>query len=130
MKDKIHWTTKRILGTVFGILGIGTLTSCYGCIDPEMSYDIYGKVDGKIDGTRQGIKELSVFLYRDGKAYKTTFTDNDGYFEFRNLSDDNYKVRITDVDGDKNGKFNSRDIDCGFLTGDYPLGTITLENAD
>lgn len=41
MNTKLHWTWKKILGTLLGICGIGTLTSCYGMVENDDDYIMY-----------------------------------------------------------------------------------------
>ncbi|MBQ5999483.1 MAG: hypothetical protein IJL70_08445 [Treponema sp.] len=41
MSTKLHWTWKKILGLLFGICGIGTLTSCYGMVENDDDYMMY-----------------------------------------------------------------------------------------
>lgn len=123
MKDKIHWTWKKILGTVLGILGIGTLTSCYGM--PEDFYSISGTVKGKINGTTQAIPGIQVAV-KDSKGYTgTEKTDSDGKFSISDLFDGNCTVTFTDVDGDENGSFKEKTLEIS-LTDDWEK-TITLE---
>ena len=35
MRGKINWTWKKVTGTILGILGIGTLVSCYGMVEDD-----------------------------------------------------------------------------------------------
>lgn len=128
MKDKIHWTWKRIIGTILGILGIGTLTSCYGVPEDEFEYDIYGKVQGRIDGTTQPVKGIVVEAARNMSDDKhLTYTDSDGWFEFKDLYEGSYTVKFTDTDGAENGSFKQK-IEHLSLTSDHGFGTVTLEN--
>lgn len=130
MKDKIHWTWKRILGTIFGILGIGTLTSCYGVVEDEFEYDVYGKVQGKIDGTTQPVKGIIVEVSRTTSDEKQlTYTDSDGWFEFRDLYEGSYIVKFTDTDGAENGSFKQK-TERVALKSDYNFETLTLEEAE
>ena len=128
MREKINWTWKRIVGTILGILGIGTLTSCYGVPEDEFYYDIYGKVTGNINGTEKPIEDICVELYKNGKFNKAIHTDSDGWYEFRELEGTTYMVRFSDTDGAENGSFKTKVIDIT-LTDDFHKN-ITLENAD
>lgn len=104
MKDKIHWTWKKILGTVLGILGIGTLTSCYG-MPEDGFYDIFGTVQGKINGTLQAIPGIQVEV-KDSEGYKyNDKTDSKGKFSIRDVFEGNCTITFTDVDGEENGSF-------------------------
>lgn len=126
MKDRIHWTWKRIVGTILGILGIGTLTSCYGVYEEYAYYDIYGNVKGAVNGTEQPLKGISVVLYEGNDATKSTLTDTDGWYEFHDLRMGSYKLRFTDIDGKENGgNFKAKDYDIA-LSYDYSYSP-TLE---
>mgnify|MGYP003571341201 CR=1 FL=1 len=129
MKDKIHWTWKRIVTTICTILGIGTLTSCYGMIEDDYEFDIYGTVTGKINGAETAIKGIAVAISKTGSDNdKITLTDSDGWFEFRELTEGTYTLTFNDIDGEKNGKFKqyTRDVT---LNDDYNP-KITLESAE
>ncbi|MBR1403032.1 MAG: radical SAM-associated putative lipoprotein [Treponema sp.] len=112
MRDTIHWTWKRIIGTIFGILGIGTLTSCYGVPEDIEYYDIGGKVKGKIDGTEQPIKGIEVALRGVSSTYgsdvsRSSATNRNGEFSFSDLTSGTYTVTYIDVDGTDNGSFKT-----------------------
>ena len=129
MKDKIHWTWKRIIGVILGVLGIGTLTSCYGVIEDEFEYSIYGQVKGKINGTEQAIEGIAVALYNTaGGARNITLTDSDGWYDFRALEGGSYTITYTDIDGDKNGSFKQKELEIP-LKEDFN-SSVTLENAN
>lgn len=127
MQSKIHWTWKRITGTVLGVLGIGTLTSCYGVIEDE--FDVYGTVTGSVDGTVQPIEGISVELQNltyNTKETKTTRTN--GYYEFTLLEEGDYQLTFTDVDGEENGSFKQKK-EIISLTETLSL-PVQLDNAD
>ncbi|MBQ9207047.1 MAG: radical SAM-associated putative lipoprotein [Treponema sp.] len=128
MRDKINWTWKRIVGTVLGILGIGTLTSCYGVYE-ENEFDVYGTVKGNINGTEQAIKGIPVVLYRGSDAKDSKVTDSDGWYEFRDLTEGSYTLRFTDIDGEENGSFKQKDV-AVTLNFDDRNENVTLENAE
>lgn len=131
MKDKIHWTWKRIVGTVLGILGIGTLTSCYGVIEDELEYEIYGNVKGNINGTEQPVKNIVVQLYNDGSSESkdVTTTDSDGWYEFRGLAEGTYTLKFSDTDGDANGGSFAQKEHSVTLKDDFNYSP-TLDNAN
>ncbi|WP_407427704.1 SdrD B-like domain-containing protein [Treponema sp.] len=130
MKDKIHWTWKRIAGVIFGILGIGTLTSCYGVIEDEFEYDIYGNVKGNVNGTEQAIKDIVVQLsVKQSETFKTVTTDSDGWYEFRGLTAGDYTLKFTDTDGDANGGSFAQKEHSVTLKDDFQYSPV-LNNAE
>ena len=126
MRERINWTWKRIVGTILGVFGIGTLTSCYGVYEDE--FDIYGNVKGKVDGTEKTIEGIEVSLYKrsDSSKINDTKTDKDGYYNFLALEDASYKLVFKDVDGEKNGSFKQKEVDIEY-GGNF---SVTLENAE
>ena len=109
IKDKITWTWKRIVGTVLGILGIGTLTSCYGV--PEDMYDILGEVKGTVNGTEQAIPNIAVAAYDDNDAkLAEAKTDANGKFALAELEAGTYRLTFTDIDGEENGSFAQKEV--------------------
>ena len=108
IKDKITWTWKRIVGTVLGILGIGTLTSCYGV--PEDMYDILGEVKGTVNGTEQAIPNIAVAAYDNDAKMAEAKTDANGKFALAELEAGTYRLTFTDIDGEENGSFAQKEV--------------------
>ena len=136
-KGKINWTWKKIVGTVLGILGIGTITSCYGMPEDDYDFSIYGHVNGKINGTETAIPDIVVELYgevdSDSDEYTTKVdlikkTDASGNFYFYDLEEGTYTLRLTDTDGDTNGSFKQH-MRTVTLSKDLDL-TIKLDSAE
>lgn len=109
---KITWTWKKVVSIILGLLGIGTLTSCYGMpiqdpyYNPEGVNVVFkGIVKGDIDGDGEtepvpGIKILS--------NYSKTLSNTNGKFEILAYFPDDGEpcyLYFTDVDGEKNGAF-------------------------
>ena len=150
MKSKIKWTWKRILSVILGILGIGTLTSCYGTPDDYYGYDrdddyhsnyhdIYGTVSGKIDGQKKPIKNIVVSLSKknsgdsDSSATYSSpsldYTSSEGIFHFYDNSDGIYELCFTDIDGEKNGSFKQQKKEIELHKKDFAL-SIDLESSE
>ena len=132
MKDKIHWTWKKIVGTVLGILGIGTLTSCYGVYEDETGFDVYGNVFGNVNGTQVVIPDIVVQISNNSSDFKDIITtDSAGFYAFRELEEGDYTLRFSDTDGAKNhGKFAQKEFGAG-LTKDYHYSpTLELEKTE
>ena len=119
--DKITWTWKKFITLVLGILGIGTLTSCYGCPDYFEQY-CSGTVRGsfKDSGTTEPVKDIKVELLSEGALLDTTCTDEDGFFGVGADSSCTGEAELIfrDIDGKQNGswKLQKRKIQ---LNGNY-----------
>ena len=120
----IKWTWKKIFTAVLGVLGIGTITSCYGVPD-NYAYTIQGCVRGRDNGKELPIEGIKVtFGHFNGK---TTWTDEEGFYEI-NLSDDfhgEFPLSFTDVDGEKNGKWKEKTETVNLSSSGYTLGRGT-----
>ena len=128
-KLKRHW--KKIVTSLLTVLGIGTLTSCYGCPDEEPYYedldwddvqprDIYGRVTGLSDSSDEEIIEgIKVEFIQDDNVLCTAYTDQYGEF-YISPYDFNHDIvydahfdsaaselRFTDVDGDASGSWKT-----------------------
>lgn len=140
--EKLHWTFKKILSLILGLLGIGTLTSCYGVV-PVMMYDgslfsLSGKVKGVInkDGEiKEPVKYIEISIKAKNNPsddetnqndeyfdlYETTKTDENGnfsiYWEYKDSIKD-YKITFKDIDGQENGSFKDKSIDVQFTDED------------
>ena len=133
MRGRINWTFKRIIGTIFGILGIGTLTSCYGVAEDDEYSSVHGTVRGKIDGNEQPIEGIEVALrgtniYGDSVA-RSSSTNRYGNYYLFDIDEGKYSLNFIDVDGSENGSFKStkKEIEIKFSS-DYIEQNITLEN--
>lgn len=112
MKDKLHWTWKKITGTALGILGIGTLTSCYGVIEDTEYFDLHGKITGSTNGTTLPVEGIEVALRGKSDIYESeealsTSSNKDGEFNLYDVTAGTYTLTFIDVDGEKNGSFKS-----------------------
>ena len=136
MRDKINWTWKRILGTIFGVLGIGTLTSCYGVYEDDFTddydknyHDIYGVVTGKIDGESKPIKDIVVTLVKKETDKETSevtrsspsfdSTSETGSFHFYRRGEGTYELTFNDIDGEENGSFTQKKKEIKVSEEDY-----------
>jgi hypothetical protein len=104
MKNKFSITWKKISGAVFGFFGIGFLTACYGVDEGRETEGktVYGQIYGENGELLDGIKVCT----KDAPEI-TTFSKN-GYYEL--CLPDSVKsctVYFEDVDGEKNGEYNS-----------------------
>lgn len=98
MRDKIHWTWKKIVGIIAGLLGIGTLVSCYGM---PMA-DVY--VSGTVTSAETGepIPNIEVYSMHGG----STYTDANGHYEFiAEMYRASGRIYFADVDYKDNGGF-------------------------
>lgn len=128
MKKKVHRSWRQITVLILCSLGFTTLGSCYVTVENDRKYDIYGDVKGNVDGTEQTIEGIAVALYKTGGSKKITLTDSNGWYEFRDLQKGTYTITYTDIDGDKNGSFNQKEVDI-VLNGDYTKSvTLTAKN--
>lgn len=129
--NRINWTWKKISASILAVLGIGTLTSCYGVVE---SYNtVYGKVSGDSDG--DGINEpvsgIKVEFISGNETIASSFSSKDDDYCFD--IDDSYgsegKVVFTDVDGAENGTWNSTEKEIKFSSDVYRLD-VTLESGE
>ena len=105
---------RRMVTSLLSVLGIGTLTACYGVYPGYFYY--YGRVtsgvDADGDGEKDGIKGIKVELSQNGHLIESTETDEDGTFYISydedeiNL-DEKCTIILTDVDGEENGKWKT-----------------------
>ena len=127
---KLTLTWKKIISTILGFLGIGTLVSCYGM---PLGYDskyisgsVYGDIDGDPETPDQPIPDIEVRV--NDNEYKC-ITNHDGRFYFSVDYEGSYKISFIDVDNEENGSFENKIIPPVDTTGKYEinLGNITLE---
>ncbi|MBR1614946.1 MAG: radical SAM-associated putative lipoprotein [Treponema sp.] len=130
MRGKINWTWKKITGTILGVLGIGTLVSCYGMVEDD-DLSVYGTVTnsdgGKIKGIEVTLKKSS------GNKTETTTTSDSGTYEFAYLSEGSYTLNFKDVDGSENGSYKEKTEEATLSYNDIEPNkvlNVTLENAD
>ncbi len=146
--EKLHWTLKKIISLILGLLGIGTLTSCYGVVPVMMygtpsNYDgslfsLSGKVKGDInkDGEiKEPVKYIEISIKAKNNPsddetnqndeyfdlYETTKTDENGNFSIYWEYKDSikdYKITFKDIDGQENGSFKDKSIDVQFTDED------------
>ena len=113
---KIRLTWQKIVTSLLAILGIGTLTACYG--SPAGWWAFGGRVttgeDFDVDGANDGIENIKVELSKGGTVLDTVYTAENGTFSLytRNGYGETGIIRFTDVDGEKNGgKFKEKIIE-------------------
>lgn len=120
--EKLTWTWKKIVAVIAGILGIGTITSCYGMpvdgyySDPTPE-NLLGTVKGDIDGDSdtkptpiEGIKVSAVLTYNN-EVIDQTYTDINGEFNLHlgtSYYTDDVILHFEDVDGAEHGAFSSK----------------------
>lgn len=109
-KSKINWTWKKVCASALTILGIGTLTSCYGVI--ENYSGISGTVTGNTDQDA-GIEGIKVDLYKDGNLISSDYTDIRGRFflDFEEGITGDAVLKFSDVDGELNGSWKDSELD-------------------
>lgn len=111
--EKITWTWKKIVSTVLGILGIGTLTSCYGVVPYRDSKLITGRIMGDIDGDNvtEPVPNISVSISAGDYSSYTFETNDEGvfYLDLQSPSGAVGQVKFAarDEDGDENGSFKT-----------------------
>ena len=100
---KVSRLYKKIIQSILALIGIGTLTACYGSPPPA------GFVEGRIhyktpEGKTQPVENIGVSFTTAGKTYEAV-TDATGSFLIPSLSYAQGSVTITctDTDGEANG---------------------------
>ncbi len=105
---------KKILG-VFGAAGfLVTFQACYGT--PQSYVSVEGSVKDK--ETNEGIANLQVNVYSETDSVCLT-TDENGNFNQSIIADSNFYIKIVDVDGAENGKY--QDFDSTLVNGDHTV---------
>ena len=104
----LHNKLKKIVCSILGTLGIGTLVSCYGM--PMNGF--YSCIQGTVkDSERNAIPEIQVSVRYNGSE-RVISTDEDGYYCFEFFSENNRNFTCTlefkDVDGAANGSFKTK----------------------
>jgi len=108
---KLKALYKKIIQSVLALIGIGTLTACYGSPPPA------GFIEGSVhfkddDGTVQPVKNIEVRLAADGSEYNT-ITNTDGSFLLQSFTyaENPVTITFTDTDGEANrGEFTSKTL--------------------
>ncbi|HPX25548.1 MAG TPA: hypothetical protein PLG87_01975 [Treponemataceae bacterium] len=108
---KLKALYKKIIQSVLALIGIGTLTACYGSPPPA------GFIEGSVhftddDGTEQPIKDIQVQLQTDGAVYDA-YTGTDGSFLLQSFTyaENPVTITFTDTDGEANGgEFTSKTL--------------------
>ena len=113
---KINMIWRKIITSVLTILGIGTLTACYGAVPGWYSFS--GRVttgeDSDGDGKNDGIKGIKVELSKDGNVLSSETTDDDGSFLLYTNSGygETGIIKFTDIDGEENGgRFKEKTVE-------------------
>ena len=116
----IRWNFKKALTSLMTVMGIGTLTSCYGMPIYCGNAALYGYVASSEDYQKDCIEGIKVTVFYEDKEIGTALTDKDGYYSieldgnYYNFYDENFRVKFSDVDGDKNGSFKEKTIEISF----------------
>ena len=105
---------KKSLVTLFGILGIGTLTACYGVV---VNYD--GEfIEGCVRFENTAVEGITVSVYDGDELVKSTTTDKDGYYSLY-LREGNYRIVFEDkVDDGVNYKTLEKELVTGKIKSD------------
>ena len=123
----------KIVAGILSVLGIGTLTSCYGMMPPRegLRY-IEGNVLGMVDGNETA--PLSNILVTDLKSGESCLTDSNGHYQIMSWDKNikNINILLEDIDSTENGRFKSKELalcinDSAIGKADIVLDDITLE---
>ncbi len=128
---KIKWNLKKTGVTLLGILGIGTLTSCYGMPPNPSSSFIEGKIKSGSEASIPGI-EVSLFD-KDGLLVSETISDKDGNYAICIFSDGKYILKFKDIDGIENGKYKTLETSVNVENVDFStliIKNVVLDKAD
>lgn len=129
MKIKIQALYSSLISFLLVALGFNSCHNDpvdeYGT--PSAKYKVRGKVVSK-ENTAEAIKDIRVVMIENVNESDirhmegdTVYTNQEGVFEInstRFLQND-FKVKIADVDGDKNGSFKDRELVIEFEKSDY-----------
>ena len=121
---KIKWNLKKTGVTLLGILGIGTLTSCYGMPPNQKASFIEGKIKSGSEKTIPGI-EVSLFD-KDGLFLSKTISDKDGNYAICIFSLGKYILKFKDIDGIENGKYKT--LETSVNVEDVDFSTLIIKN--
>lgn len=124
MKLKTRTLYSSILSAILVFLGFSGCSDPvdeYGC--PMTGYKVIGKIVSD-EQTDQGIGHIQVVMIQDVKGKEPTtelrgdtiLTDSQGRFKFSSfhIPHPNQLLKIKDIDGEKNGSFNDREVSWSF----------------
>lgn len=123
MKRKLLTNYNKVLAYVISLLGISATFSCcmygspveYGT--PVATYKVSGNVSDENDNQLQGIR---VVLRND-----TSFTNENGVYSVQANDfpgEISFPIAFSDVDGDTNGRFQSKDTSLTFTDPEFING--------
>lgn len=109
---KIKSTCKKVITTLLGLLGVGTLTSCYGCFFPD-DFFLQGTITGDING--DGIIEETEYVpgiqvYVDDETEFSISSENGTYYT-GTIYPGTHTITFKDADGAENGDFKDQTIE-------------------
>ena len=105
---------KRVLG-VLGAAGfLVTFQACYGT--PQNFVSVNGSIKDK--DTNEGVANLQVSMYSETDSV-CVITDENGNFYQSIIAEDNFKIKIVDIDGEGNGVYG--DYDTTLMNGEHTI---------
>lgn len=114
----IKWNFKKILTSALTVLGIGTLTSCYGMPANGLGCSVFGNVSS--ENASDGISGIKVTLKDGDKIIASDVTNASGNYDImcsEEYSGRNFTLEFSDIDGNENGAYENQQK------------TITLEDS-
>ena len=115
----ISKTYSRILAALLAWFGFSaifvTCKAAYGT--PSATYKAKGVVVSEKDGAPiEGIRAILKTQEDATWGMETVYTDSKGVFKLKSQREmfDKLYVELTDVDGEKNGSFNDKDVEVDF----------------
>ncbi len=108
----IHWSFKKIITSLMTVMGVGTLTSCYGMPAHYGTPAVFGYVSSSENYEKDGIKGIKVTVKDGDTVIGTAITDKDGYYSIDlpgtwYCESDSYTLEACDIDGSENGSYKS-----------------------
>ncbi|MDA3860723.1 MAG: choice-of-anchor A family protein [Melioribacteraceae bacterium] len=92
----------------------GTIEDCKSTLGDFIWHD--SNVNGIQDDDDSGIENVVVELYKDGSLFNSTSTDETGYYEFTELLNGTYTVKVADANFGVDGVFEGSDNEKWYLT--------------
>lgn len=136
MKNKINSRIKKVLLSVLGLLGINGPLICdemiamYG-MPPNRVYGsgvVYGDIDG--DGKNEVLEGIH-YSYRVGNRDYSRVTNKEGKFVIRGYDFEEFvTIQFEDVDGEKNGSFESKKVIMDMFSNENPTLDIVLKKIE